>query len=127
MMIFCPISRKIWEYFLEICHYNDSLHGISWVPLREQLDRAELTKSFVLNPLAPEFVPSRLYHSPHAPQHAEHGLLLQGGIGAGGGFPPHPHSHPHFAGYPAGYGMVPGQPFPQVCVFFSFSSFLQHH
>ncbi|KAK3765648.1 hypothetical protein RRG08_063685 [Elysia crispata] len=106
--------RKIWEYFLEICHYNDSLHGISWVPLREQLDRAELTKSFVLNPLAPEFVPSRLYHSPHAPQHAEHGLLLQGGIGAGGGFPPHPHSHPHFAGYPAGYGMVPGQPFPQM-------------
>ncbi|GFS08344.1 helicase with zinc finger domain 2 [Elysia marginata] len=108
--------RKIWEYFLEICHYNDSLHGISWVPLREQLDRAELTKSFVLNPLAPEFVPSRLYHSAHAPQHVgEHGLLLQGGIGPGGGFPPHPHSHPYFGGYPAGYpGMMPGQPFPQM-------------
>ena len=45
-----------------MCHDNDSLHGIAWQPLREQLDRAELTKSFVLNPLAPEFVPNRQFH-----------------------------------------------------------------
>lgn len=107
--------RKIWEYFLEICHLNDSLHGISWVPLREQLDRAELTKSFVLNPLAPEFVPSRIYHSAHGPQHPDHSLLLQGGIGPGSSFPAHPHTHPYFGGYPAGYpAMMPGQPFPQM-------------
>ncbi|KAH9492798.1 hypothetical protein Btru_024739, partial [Bulinus truncatus] len=88
--------RKIWEYFLEVCHFNDSLHGISWIPLREQLDRAELTKSFVLNPLAPEFVPSRPYHSSHI-SHQDHGLFYPG-------------LH-HIGNWPT---MIPGQPFPQM-------------
>ncbi|XP_059155156.1 probable helicase with zinc finger domain [Physella acuta] len=90
--------RKIWEYFLEICHYNDSLHGISWIPLREQLDRAELTKSFVLNPLAPEFIPNRLYHTSHASQQ-DHSVFYPG--------------VPHFGGWPAYPGMMPGT-FPQM-------------
>lgn len=92
--------RKIWEYFLEICDNNDSLHGIAWNPLKEQLDRAELTKSFVLNPLAPEFVPSRIYHTAHI-QQQEHGFVYPG-----------VHAGP-WSGYPA---MFPGQPFPQVCI-----------
>ncbi|KAI8742129.1 helicase with zinc finger domain [Biomphalaria glabrata] len=87
--------RKVWEYFLEVCHFNNSLHGISWIPLREQLDRAELTKSFVLNPLAPEFVPSRPYHNPHI-NHQDHGLFYPG---------------IHLGNWPA---VIPGQPFPQM-------------
>ncbi|KAK7502369.1 hypothetical protein BaRGS_00006322, partial [Batillaria attramentaria] len=54
--------RKVWEYFLEICHQNHSLFGITWAQLRNQLDRAEVAKNYVLNPLAPEFVPNRLFH-----------------------------------------------------------------
>lgn len=95
--------RKIWEYFLEICDANDSLFGISWNPLREQLDRAELTKSFVLNPLAPEFVPSRLYHSSHT-QQQEHGFIYPG---------------IHVGTWPGYQAMLPGQPFPQVCINFN--------
>ncbi|XP_012946925.1 probable helicase with zinc finger domain [Aplysia californica] len=92
--------RKIWEYFLEICHDNDSLHGISWVPLREQLDRAELTKSFVLNPLAPEFVPNRQYHSSHAGQQDAHGGVFPG--------------MPHLNAWPGYPGIMPGQYFPTM-------------
>ncbi|CAG5131356.1 unnamed protein product [Candidula unifasciata] len=90
--------RKIWEYFLEICDNNDSLHGISWNPLKEQLDRAELTKSFVLNPLAPEFVPNRVYHTAHI-QQPDHGFIYPG---------------VHTGGWPGYPSMFSGQPFPQV-------------
>lgn len=34
--------------------------------LRAQLNSAELRKTYVLNPLAPEFVPNRLYHVTHS-------------------------------------------------------------
>ena len=55
--------RKLWERFLEICHNNNSLYGITWNHLRAQLDGVELKKSYILNPLAPEFVPNRMRHA----------------------------------------------------------------
>lgn len=58
----CSIGRcrKVWERFIEICHHNKGLFGITWSLLRSQLDGVELKKTFVLNPLAPEFVPRAL-------------------------------------------------------------------
>lgn len=55
----CSIGRcrKVWERFIEICNQNKSLFGITWSLLRSQLDGVELKKTFVLNPLAPEFIP----------------------------------------------------------------------
>lgn len=55
----CSIGRcrKVWERFIEICYQNKSLYGITWSLLRSQLDGVELKKTYVLNPLAPEFVP----------------------------------------------------------------------
>ncbi|XP_063235527.1 probable helicase with zinc finger domain [Bacillus rossius redtenbacheri] len=57
----CSIGRcrKVWERFIEICDQNKSLFGITWLYLRSQLDGVELKKTYVLNPLAPEFVPRR--------------------------------------------------------------------
>lgn len=52
----------MWEYFLETCHQNKSLLGITWAELRASLDRVEVAKNYVLNPLAPEFVPNRRFH-----------------------------------------------------------------
>uniref|UniRef100_A0A8W7Q209 AAA+ ATPase domain-containing protein n=1 Tax=Anopheles coluzzii TaxID=1518534 RepID=A0A8W7Q209_ANOCL len=58
----CSIGRcrKVWERFIEICYQNKSLFGITWSLLRSQLDGVELKKTYVLNPLAPEFVPRAL-------------------------------------------------------------------
>lgn len=58
----CSIGRcrKVWERFIDICNLNKSLFGITWSLLRSQLDGVELKKSYVLNPLAPEFVPRAL-------------------------------------------------------------------
>lgn len=60
----CSIGkcRKIWERFIEICNQNKSLFGITWSLLRSQLDGVELKKTYVLNPLAPEFIPRALQH-----------------------------------------------------------------
>ncbi|XP_014771741.1 probable helicase with zinc finger domain [Octopus bimaculoides] len=55
--------RKIWEHLLEAATKNGSLIGMSWSQLRGQLDGAEIKKTYVLNPLAPEFVPSRQLRS----------------------------------------------------------------
>lgn len=52
--------RKVWERFIEICHQNKSLYGITWTLLKNQLDGVELRKVYVLNPLAPEFIPRAL-------------------------------------------------------------------
>lgn len=61
--------RKLWEKFIHTCHKEKSLFGITWDSLRSLLDGMELKKNFVLNPLAPEFVPGRLYHGqPCVPQ-----------------------------------------------------------
>lgn len=58
----CSVGRcrKVWERFIEICNQNKSLFGITWSLLRSQLDGVELKKAFVLNPLAPEFIPRAL-------------------------------------------------------------------
>ncbi|XP_060071826.1 probable helicase with zinc finger domain [Ylistrum balloti] len=56
-------SRKIWEYYLEICQDNNSLFGTTWMQLKAQLTSADMRKTFILNPLAPEFVPNRLFHA----------------------------------------------------------------
>jgi len=57
----CSIGRcrKVWERFIQICDENHSLNGITWIHLRNLLDNLELKKTYVLNPLAPEFVPRR--------------------------------------------------------------------
>jgi len=57
----CSIGRcrKVWERFIQICDENHSLNGITWIHLRNLLDNLELKKSYILNPLAPEFVPRR--------------------------------------------------------------------
>lgn len=54
--------RKLWEKFIHTCYKEKSLFGITWDSLRSQLDSMELKKNFILNPLAPEFVPGRMYH-----------------------------------------------------------------
>ncbi|KAK4291927.1 hypothetical protein Pmani_035272 [Petrolisthes manimaculis] len=56
--------RKLWERFLQLCSEAGSLYGISWSSLRSQLDGVELKKTYVLNPLAPEFIPRYLYYPP---------------------------------------------------------------
>lgn len=89
--------RKIWEHFLAVCDYNKSLHGISWESLKEQLNQAELAKSWTLNPHAPEFVPNQPY-SLHA-QQQDHGYVY---VGQSGAWP--------------GQRLFPGRPLPQVCI-----------
>jgi hypothetical protein len=50
-----------------VCHQNNSLYGITYSHLRAQLDGVELKKTYVLNPMAPEFIPNRLRHAPYVP------------------------------------------------------------
>lgn len=59
--------RKLWEKFIRICYDNDSLYGISWQTLQTQLDGLELKKTYMLNPLAPEFIPRRMRMKALAP------------------------------------------------------------
>ncbi|KFM82919.1 putative helicase with zinc finger, partial [Stegodyphus mimosarum] len=59
--------RKLWEKYILTCNKEKSLFGITWDSLRSELDSMELKKNFILNPLAPEFVPGRMYHAPDAP------------------------------------------------------------
>ncbi|ERE69215.1 putative helicase with zinc finger domain protein [Cricetulus griseus] len=56
---------KFWERFIALCHENHSLHGITFEQIKAQLEALELKKTYVLNPLAPEFIPRalRLQHS----------------------------------------------------------------
>ncbi|XP_067314224.1 probable helicase with zinc finger domain isoform X5 [Pseudorasbora parva] len=58
----CSVGRcrKFWETFISICHENHSLHGISFEQIKIQLEALELKKTYVLNPLAPEFIPRAL-------------------------------------------------------------------
>ena len=48
---------------MQLCSEAGSLYGITWSALRSQLDGVELKKTYVLNPLAPEFIPRYLYYS----------------------------------------------------------------
>ncbi|XP_076852956.1 putative helicase with zinc finger domain [Brachyhypopomus gauderio] len=86
----CSVGRcrKFWETFISICHENASLHGITFEQIKAQLEALELKKTYVLNPLAPEFIPRALrpqhpqgpgkhQHSPpkakgQLPNHSEH-------------------------------------------------------
>ncbi|XP_032994759.1 probable helicase with zinc finger domain [Lacerta agilis] len=65
----CSIGRcrKFWERFIALCHENESLHGITFDQIKAQLEALELKKTYVLNPLAPEFIPRALrqQHSSH--------------------------------------------------------------
>ncbi|KAF0037601.1 hypothetical protein F2P81_010475, partial [Scophthalmus maximus] len=58
----CSVGRcrKFWEHFISICHENSSLHGITFEQIKAQLEALELKKTYVLNPLAPEFIPRAL-------------------------------------------------------------------
>uniref|UniRef100_A0A8C5HCT5 Probable helicase with zinc finger domain n=1 Tax=Gouania willdenowi TaxID=441366 RepID=A0A8C5HCT5_GOUWI len=58
----CSVGRcrKFWEHFISICHENTSLHGITFEQIKAQLEALELKKTYVLNPLAPEFIPRAL-------------------------------------------------------------------
>uniref|UniRef100_G3WH55 Helicase with zinc finger n=1 Tax=Sarcophilus harrisii TaxID=9305 RepID=G3WH55_SARHA len=58
----CSIGRcrKFWERFIALCHDNKSLHGITFEQIKTQLEALELKKTYVLNPLAPEFIPRAL-------------------------------------------------------------------
>uniref|UniRef100_A0A8C4ZCT8 Helicase with zinc finger n=1 Tax=Gadus morhua TaxID=8049 RepID=A0A8C4ZCT8_GADMO len=79
----CSVGRcrKFWEHFISICHQNTSLHGITYEQIKAQLEALELKKTYVLNPLAPEFIPRALRillssHQPsqnlHQHQHSHH-------------------------------------------------------
>lgn len=89
---FLSIYRKFWEHFITICHENSSLHGITFEQIKAQLEALELKKTYVLNPLAPEFIPRALrplqghqsssqalhvLHHPH-PQHVQSASNKQG-------------------------------------------------
>lgn len=88
----CSIGRcrKVWERFIEICNQNKSLFGITWSLLRSQLDGVELKKTWVLNPLAPEFVPRALQAEAYLREQQMHVQQQQV-------YPPHilPHGMPH--------------------------------
>lgn len=75
----CSVGRcrKVWERFIEICNQNKSLFGITWSLLRSQLDGVELKKTFVLNPLAPEFVPRALQQETYLREQQMHAQQQQ--------------------------------------------------
>ncbi|XP_066546021.1 probable helicase with zinc finger domain [Amia ocellicauda] len=49
--------RRVWERYLALCHKRDSLHGATLPEILAQIDSLETSRSCMLNPLAPEFVP----------------------------------------------------------------------
>ncbi|XP_071814832.1 probable helicase with zinc finger domain isoform X3 [Apostichopus japonicus] len=55
----CAIGkcRKLWEELIKVCHINDSLHGTTYAAIKAQLSSVEMKKTFILNPMAKEFVP----------------------------------------------------------------------
>lgn len=67
------LHRKFWETFISICHDNSSLHGITFEQIKAQLEALELKKTYVLNPLAPEFIPRALRaQQPQGPGKHQH-------------------------------------------------------
>jgi len=56
----CSVGRcrRLWEKFAEEASKHGSLFGLNWLALRSMLECVELRKTYVLNPLANEFVPS---------------------------------------------------------------------
>lgn len=61
----CSVGKcaKIWERFVQTCDENGSFFGSTFAHLKLQLDGLELKKEYVLNPLAPVFVPRQNFAS----------------------------------------------------------------
>ena len=85
---------KVWEYFLEVCNDHDSFFGMTWHHLKSLLNNVEMTKTYILNPLAPEFIPKSIYPhgqpvfmSPGHPQSAAPGPYHPGARSTGAGHP----------------------------------------
>lgn len=86
--LFC---RKFWERFIALCHENNSLHGITFEQIKAQLEALELKKTYVLNPLAPEFIPRALRLQPsgsatklqQSPPKVQPDSEVEDGIGGG--------------------------------------------
>ncbi|XP_017861405.1 PREDICTED: probable helicase with zinc finger domain [Drosophila arizonae] len=96
----CSIGRcrKVWERFIEICDEHKSLFGLTWSNLRSQLDGVEMKRGYVLNPLAPEFVPRALQPEAYLREQAALYLNTPAHVPPGSQ-PPH---------YTANAGMGPG-------------------
>ncbi|KAJ8319176.1 hypothetical protein KUTeg_004267, partial [Tegillarca granosa] len=94
--------RKVWEHYLEICNEHGSFLGMTWNQLKAQLNSAEMRKTFVLNPLAPEFVPNRLFHVNRLEN-------INAAVPGFHGQPHHPASASHYMGQRM---MYPGAVFP---------------
>lgn len=84
---------------METCNEHKSFFGLKFSVLKAQLNSAELRKTYVLNPLAPEFVPNRLYH-----------VTSQSHLGTGGSGGPNAANPGYFVGQRM---MYPGGPYPQ--------------
>ncbi|KAK7075365.1 hypothetical protein SK128_003459, partial [Halocaridina rubra] len=93
---------KLWEKFLQLCSDSGSLYGITWSALRSQLDGVELKKTYVLNPLAPEFIPRYLYFSPIPPLQVVPPM------------PPYVGMYPQYSSYIHPYSMMGGHPIPYL-------------
>lgn len=89
---------KVWEYYLEVCNDNDSFFGMTWPHLRSLLNNAEMTKTYILNPLAPEFIPKAVY-----PGAQGQSVYMPNPTGS------HPAAAPHGPWPPAGYRGHPPQ------------------
>ncbi|XP_075164275.1 helicase with zinc finger isoform X2 [Haematobia irritans] len=94
----CSIGRcrKVWERFIEICDENKSLFGITMWQLRSQLDGVELKRGYVLNPLAPEFIPRSL--QPEAYLRDQAAMYLAMAANNHHAMGPHPGHHHHGPG-----------------------------
>ncbi|WAQ96244.1 HELZ-like protein [Mya arenaria] len=110
-------AHKVWEYYLEVCNDNNSFFGMTGPHLRSLLNNVEMTKTYNLNPLAPEFIPKAVYPgqqgqpvfmAPHAAQ-----VGWAGGTNAYRGLPqqmvyPSPYMpmplYPGYAGFHPYYG-----------------------
>ena len=92
---FCIFS-KVWEYFLEVCNDHNSFFGMTWPHLKSLLNNVEMTKTYILNPLAPEFIPKSYPHGQPV-------FMTPG----------HPQMAPGMY-HPGPRSMGPGQPYPQV-------------
>ncbi|XP_078736783.1 putative helicase with zinc finger domain [Lampetra fluviatilis] len=77
--------RKLWERFIGACHDSGSLQGTTLEQIRAELDGVELKKSYVLNPLAPEFVPRALRAAAAAAAASYFHSSPSAGSGGGGG------------------------------------------
>lgn len=111
--------RKVWERFIEICQQNKSLFGITWQMLKGQLDGVELRKTYVLNPLAPEFVPRALQTESYLREqmmlmnqrkYVNHGQMPHQMQSTAMNFPAHPTPQIQHSSY----HMPPQQAAPQV-------------